>query len=658
MEYQAPRMQVKRILIGSAAFGLSFGLSFFSERNLQRSLVTGLIAPGAYAGAVALDDRQKRQARLKGQAIAGQLQAYEQRQVELQQALLTATAEKQQAETSLSFLQTDLDQLQARIAEQQRQEQALSQAIATLEGRKQQLDVSFQQLQERVQGLAVQEEESQQAIATTTQAHQDLVVDVGQRQQELHQLKTQIAEFTAQKLQLHSDVAVLQTSKQLLAAETQDLQAQIETLERSRQILNESLAELAAIDVEPLKAEIQTILSAVDTQPLQTEIQELASAINLELLRSEIQTINLQPLKAEIAGLVDAINVEPIRAEIQALVAAINLPLLKSQIQELVAAIDVQALRSEIETLISTIDTQPLQSEIQTIISAIDLEPLQSEIQTLDLQPLKAEIAELVDAIDLQPLKTEIQALLTTITTQRRELETSLEKLLTQIASQSPRSGELVTVQSKIPAIALPFELPVPTTEPSETEEALLPPQWHELINQLSDYEYWALEAILRGDAEELKQIADAVPTMPQTLVDAINEKADAIIDDLIFEPGTSSLIPQIYEDYEEYLQRAIAVVGRENFPVTTIDVEVADVPAAIAALPAKLGTWKCRVIFETGAHALAISPNSQTLISGGSDNKLQVWALKGEWRQTLPHPEHSGSIYALAMHPSGKLLF
>jgi hypothetical protein len=31
-------MQVKRILIGSAAFGLSFGLSFLAERNLQRSL--------------------------------------------------------------------------------------------------------------------------------------------------------------------------------------------------------------------------------------------------------------------------------------------------------------------------------------------------------------------------------------------------------------------------------------------------------------------------------------------------------------------------------------------------------------------------------------------------------------------------------------------
>src|SRR6478672_7807595 len=111
-------MLVNRILIGSAAFGLSFGLSFLAERNLQRSLLTGLIAPGAYAGAVAIDDRQKQQARLKGQAIAGQLQAYEQRQVELQQALLNATAEKQQAETSLSFLQAALKQLEARIAEQ------------------------------------------------------------------------------------------------------------------------------------------------------------------------------------------------------------------------------------------------------------------------------------------------------------------------------------------------------------------------------------------------------------------------------------------------------------------------------------------------------------------------------------------------------------
>jgi len=50
--------------------------------------------------------------------------AYTQRQAELQPASLTAILEKQQAETNLIFLQADLKQLQARIAEQQRQEQA------------------------------------------------------------------------------------------------------------------------------------------------------------------------------------------------------------------------------------------------------------------------------------------------------------------------------------------------------------------------------------------------------------------------------------------------------------------------------------------------------------------------------------------------------
>ncbi len=504
-------MLVNRILLGSAAFGLSFGLSFAAERNVQRSLLTGLIAPGAYAGAVALDDRQKRRVKLAGQAIAGQLQAAEQRQAELEQALLTATADKQAAETSLSYLQTEIEQLKAQIQTQQQQEQDLAQAIATLEGRKQQLETSFQQLQDRVEGLSSQEKEMQQAIATTSQERQTLAVEVARLNQELGQLQTQLTGVTEQKLQLSSEVATLQTTKQLLESNAADLQTQIQTLERSRQTLTESLIELSAIDVQPLQSEIQSLSSTFISQ------------------------------KAELASV---------------------------------------------------------------------LESLLTEVRNRLAEADKAGTTE---------------------------------------------SGAIVPVsQSEI----VPDEDDVEEVTPPQPP--IITPSWHELIKQLSDSEYWALSAILRGDAEELRQIADSVPTMPQILIEGINEKADEIVGDLLFETGTASLIPQIYDDYEESLQRAIAVVGRDKSPVTTIDVSATQSSAVVVELlPAKAKTWNCILTLNSAANTLAISPDGETLMSGHSDGEISLWELStGKLLLMTSHPDYTGSVYAIAVHPKGKLLF
>lgn len=520
-------MLVNRILLGSAAFGLSFGLSFAAERNVQRSLLTGLIAPGAYAGAVALDDRQKRRVKLAGQAIAGQLQAAEQRQAELEQALLTATTKKQAAETSLSYLQTEIEQLKAQIQTQKQREQELGQAIATLEGRKQQLEASFQQLQDRVEGLSSQEKEIQQAIATTSQERQTLAVEVARLNQELGQLQTQLTGVTEQKLQLSSEVATLQTTKQLLESNAADLQTQIQTLERSRQTLTDSLIELSAIDVQPLQSEIQSLSSTFISQ------------------------------KAELASVLESLLAE-----------------------------------------------------------------------------VKQRLAEAGE----------------TSATESRDLTLLPRPELPLVVEPEPAAENI-----ELPGLVLLPRPELQVVEESESlEETFLTPNWHTLINQLSDSEYWALDAILRGDGEALKQIADAVPTMPQILIEAINEKASEIVDDLIFEPGTSSLIPQIYEEYEESLRLAIAVVGRDKSPVTTIDVPVKSYPEQ---LPLKLKTWQCCREFEGTANVLAIAADGTTLISGGSDNHIQLRDLKTGDVQTLENA-HSGQVYAIAVHPKADRFF
>lgn len=527
-------MLANRILLGSAAFGLSFGLSFLAEQNLRRSLMIGLIAPAAYASTVAVEDRQRRSVRLKAQTDVGQLQEFEQQRLALSQSLVSAAAEKQQAETSLSYLQTQIEQIQTQIHAQQQQEQTLTQAIATLEGRKQQLEVSFQQLQARVTDLATQEREIQQAIASSTQERQTLAVEVAQLTQEFGQLQAQLTGVTEQKLQLSNEVAALQTTRQLLESQAADLQTQIQTLERSRQALNESLSAISTNDLQPIKSEIQALSSTFTNQKFE--------------------------LEAVLEGLLIEVR------------------------NRLAEATETGTIESRGSVLLP-------QPELPTV---EELEPAEEEIGPQDLV--------LVPQPELQIIE-----------------------------------------------------------EREASEETFLTPNWHALINQLSDSEYWALEAILRRDAEALKQIADAALTMPQMLIEAINEKANEIVHDLIFETGTSSFIPPLYdEEYEERLRLAIAVVGRENSPVTTIDVSATKSPVSVVELlPTTAKTWNCIMTIDGAANTLAISPDGETLVGGHSNGEITLWNLNtGKLLLINSHPDYTGSIYSIAIHPKGKLLF
>jgi WD40 repeat protein len=54
--------------------------------------------------------------------------------------------------------------------------------------------------------------------------------------------------------------------------------------------------------------------------------------------------------------------------------------------------------------------------------------------------------------------------------------------------------------------------------------------------------------------------------------------------------------------------------------------------------------------------NTLAITPDNQTLISGSSDRTIKLWKLQtGELRHTLKG--HSTAIYAIAIHPDGKIV-
>lgn len=88
--------------------------------------------------------------------------------------------------------------------------------------------------------------------------------------------------------------------------------------------------------------------------------------------------------------------------------------------------------------------------------------------------------------------------------------------------------------------------------KPREKLQEDLPPELKKFIKQLNKHEIQILKAIAEEDnpAATIKKIAEENITMPELLIDSINERAMNIIGDLILEPGSVSEPPVITEEY------------------------------------------------------------------------------------------------------------
>ncbi|MBD2184117.1 hypothetical protein H6G03_24110 [Planktothrix sp. FACHB-1375] len=125
---------------------------------------------------------------------------------------------------------------------------------------------------------------------------------------------------------------------------------------------------------------------------------------------------------------------------------------------------------------------------------------------------------------------------------QKEELDLSLRSLL----------AEKHKIESELQLQTVASQTETTQTETDAEPSATIPDEWIDFVAQLTNSELQVLKAIveLENPNAEIKKIAESYITMPELLIDAINERAIATIGDIIIEQG--SLFPVIPET--EYL--------------------------------------------------------------------------------------------------------
>lgn len=305
-------------------------------------------------------------------------------------------------------------------------------------------------------------------------------------------------------------------------------------------------------------------------------IAELQSS-EAQIRHSEAQIHSLEREEAELNRSLNATLSAKQRAEAQLTTTQAELNQLLAQVAE------QKANKTELLNDITTLAEQRQQL-------TQDLTTIETEIQTLDRYRLElqhliktAEPAREQVTSGSKSLQTAIDQLQEQIGSLHGELESLESQILerrTQKQTLDAEIDHLRTQKDRIEPSSLPPFDPwetAPIGPPGKIQDSSAPveldfslepsldPAWAKFATLLPKYEVQALTAIARhaSPAQRLKQIAEANLTMPELLVDAINERALETIGDIILEPSAQAGAPIIAQEYEASVQAILRAYDR-----------------------------------------------------------------------------------------------
>lgn len=371
------------------------------------------------------------------------------------------------------------------------------------------------------------------------------IVDRRDRHHELlvlDSLYRRTREMEGVQSQLFNEINQLENHRSSLHHEVNKLQLQITDRLNQRDGLNRELSSYAhqrkqlEISLQQLQSELTT------TQKNHEELNQACHAIAAEKRRQEL---NLNVSRAEVIQVQTQIN----ELNTQKEEAESNLTLLerlKPQLEE-----KLYELRVNIQQLEA--DTTELSGQIET--QKRDRHKTEAKLRSLDnqLRDKQAQLQHLEEQISL-------------LQDERNLLQTQVWDLLKQgdrdginDANEENFHQEEIEVHDDIDVF--PFGDFIDTIDPANPGVLArdLPPDWHDFLRSLPTPELQALKAILEQENPQkaIKKIAEANITMPNLLIDSINNHADQTLGELIIETDTD--LPQISPEYLENVRKIVA---------------------------------------------------------------------------------------------------
>lgn len=368
-----------------------------------------------------------------------------------------------------------------------------------------------------------------------------LFVDKRRRNYEMFivgSLRKRIKEMEGLKARIVKEINQIEEHHRLLYAESQQLQNQVIENRSQRDTLNREVRILAG-----------------QKKQVETEISNL-----------QIEFSNLEKNHAELSDAFANLTTEKRRLESNCHVSRAEITQLQNQISEF------QQQKEEIESNLTLLGRLKPQLEEK-------LYELRIEIQELEIKVNKEN--ELLIAKTTE--RENIQALLNSSQTQIAQQKEELQQLQGQVSLlQEERdllqnqvwellqqaenfNSEPLADNSKEDDIELfPFtEIIEPATTIDYSEINTLeniPEEWTNFLENLPGYELQVLKAIVEEDNTKatIKKIAEANITMPNLLIDSINERANDTIGELII--NADSEIPEVYQEHKVYVRKMIAM--------------------------------------------------------------------------------------------------
>ncbi|BAY63057.1 hypothetical protein NIES22_31340 [Calothrix brevissima NIES-22] len=323
---------------------------------------------------------------------------------------------------------------------------------------------------------------------------------------DFQKLQTQVTECRNQRDSIHRELSTFAGQKKQLENEINALKTEIHNLDKN-------------------KAEVNTSFSTLTAEKRRLEL-------NCNVYRSEInqlqtQIIELQEEKAEIENNVTLLG------------------RLKPQIEEKLYELRMQVQNLELEI------SQKNQLLLSTTNNTEDIESNLSDVQT--------------QIVEQQAELNRLQGQILLLQQERDLLQNHVWDLLQQIETLNP---EILPdkiheeTQENLPEV-FPFEEliePITFVDIVSNTSEELPEEWMHFLHILPDYEIAVLKAILEQEnsRDTIKQIAEANITMPNLLIDAINDKADDTLGELIIDPRAEN--PEIYHEHIINVKKMLAL--------------------------------------------------------------------------------------------------